>query len=76
MKTTKTTKASRCPHCGNKDKSTIQDNGCAPSSFDYTLLCVARVDPKKWAFAPDRPENDRLDADGKVACGMQWSPNV
>jgi hypothetical protein len=65
----------KCPHCGNADQATIEDNGVARSRHDYTLLCVARVDPSARHWDHVEPEPDQIDADGKVACGMQWCPN-
>lgn len=64
----------RCPHCGNTDASTIQDNGDRPTSLDLTLLCVARVKPDEWSF-DQTPDPDMIGADGLVPCGMQWEPN-
>lgn len=69
-------KPDTCPNCGNRNPEAIQDNGVRPMSQDYTLLCVAMVEPAYWAFAPDEPELDRIGPDGKVPCGMQWSPNI
>jgi hypothetical protein len=63
-----------CPHCGNADPAKVEDNGCSTSSYDLTLLCVARVLPRDWAFT-EAPEPDQVGEDGRVACGMQWSPN-
>ena len=64
-----------CPHCGNADPAQVEDNGCSTSSYDLTLLCVARVPPKEAAHADDRYTPD-ADEDGKTACGMQWDPNA
>lgn len=64
-----------CPHCENRDSAFLQDNGDPPKSFDYTLLCVARVAPEDRSWDHVKPLPEDLDADGKVACGMQWCPN-
>jgi hypothetical protein len=66
----------KCPNCGNRNKNTIQDNGAKPRDVDYTLLCVARVEPSDWAFDHVKPTAEDIGTDGKVACGMQWSPNL
>ncbi len=63
---------STCPNCGNTNSDTIEDNGLKPTSSEYTLLCIARVKPADWAFKHTMPDPDQLDADGNVACGMQW----
>lgn len=69
---------SKCPHCGNIDVNTIEDNGLHARALDYTMLCVARLDPKDAAVT--RPlheyEPDDFDAAGRVKCGCQWSPNA
>lgn len=64
-----------CPHCGNSDRNAIQDNGVKPASFDYTLLCVARVEPKDRAHTHVDLDPDQIGADGKTECGMSWCPN-
>lgn len=64
-----------CPNCGNDDPDLIESNDCSPKHHDYTLLCVAPVDPKDWAFDHVAPEPDQIDANGKTKCGMQWCPN-
>jgi len=53
-----------CPHCGNHDRKLIEENG------SDTVLCVARVAPGEDAFT----EVTEPDDDGKVVCGMQWTP--
>ena len=57
----------RCPHCGNTNPETIQDNGARGSALSY--LCVKPCDPEDSSFdeyaAPD-PEDRRI-------CAMQWS---
>lgn len=65
----------RCQNCGNRNPKLFETNGERPSSVSYGYLCVAPVDPKDWAFAPDKPEPDQLDANGKVLCGQQRYPN-
>lgn len=65
-----------CPNCGNRNQNLIQDNGTSAGSSDYTLLCVARVNPKAWAFAPEAPPSEMLDEKGLVACSMTWCPNA
>lgn len=65
----------RCPHCGNTSRETIQSNGEPRTSPDLTLLCVARVAPSEWSFDHVRPEADEIGPDGLVACGMQWGPS-
>lgn len=65
----------RCPHCGNQSPKLIQDNGEKPTSPDLTLLCMASVAPKDWAFT-EEPDADQIGEDGKVPCGMQWDPNA
>lgn len=61
-----------CPHCGNADRTTLQDNGHPPGSHDLTMLCVAPCDPADSTLDPeyldDLPPED-------VVCGLQWSPN-
>ena len=64
-----------CPHCGNCKRSLIEDNNASEKSVNYTLLCVARVLPRD-AYDGDDREPREPEEDGKVACGMQWSPNV
>lgn len=64
----------KCPHCGNTDSRTIQDNGEPARSPDLTLLCVARVPPGEWSF-DEAPLPEDHDARGLVPCGMQWDPN-
>lgn len=66
----------KCPNCGNADEAKMEDNGLKSTHWNYTLLCVARVDQKDWAFNHTSPDPDQIDADGKVACGMQWNPNA
>jgi hypothetical protein len=63
-----------CPHCGNRDPKQMEDNGASESSFDYTLLCVARVKPGSDALADFEPKAVP-GPDGTVACAMQWCPN-
>ncbi len=71
----KTTTTHKCPHCGNADPNTIEDNGLSPHSMDYTLLCVARVAPKDCALGIYAHHDDEdFDADRLVKCGCQWSP--
>lgn len=66
--------AHKCPHCGNKKPSLIEDNGCSPKSEDFTLLCVAPIDPKDSSFDP--VEADQINpTTGKTPCGFQWCPN-
>lgn len=69
------TKRDTCPHCGNTDHKTIENNGVARGSVDFTLLCVARVDPKRRSWTHVEPEPDQIDERGLVACGMQWCPS-
>ena len=64
-----------CPHCGNCNQSLIEDNNASKTSVYYTLLCVARVLPRD-AYDGDDVEPREPEEDGKVVCGMQWSPNV
>jgi len=60
----------KCPHCGNTDRETIEDNGAGAHSLDLTLLCLAPCEPEDCSFdAHAAPPEDR-----KV-CGMQWDPN-
>jgi len=58
-----------CPNCGNRSRKFLQDNGEHPHSSDYTLLCIAPVEPEDspfdWLPLDQRPET----------CGMQWEPN-
>jgi len=70
-----TKRSVRCPHCGNRNQAAIQDNGVSPRSVLYGLLCVARVAPGSDAFDGEANPPLEVDPDGKVACGMQWSPN-
>lgn len=65
----------KCPHCGNTNQDKIEDNGCEPGSFNYALLCVNRVEPRDRSWTHVEPEPDQIDAEGKVSCGYQWSPN-
>ncbi len=74
MNRTGETMAAKCPHCGNKDPESIEDNGLSERSDDYTLLCVARVEPGTDAHAGSAPEAEP-GPDGQVSCGMQWCPN-
>lgn len=60
----------KCPHCGNLDRSTIQDNGIEFTDPAFTLLCMALVRPIDSAIDSQRP-----DRNGLVECGMQWEPN-
>lgn len=62
-----TTKRYTCPHCGNADRSLIEDNGHKWTHPDCTLLCVAPV---------PAGECDSFDvtSDGTAVCGMQWDP--
>lgn len=57
-----------CPHCGNTDRATIEDNGCKPSDPRYTLLCVAPCKPDESSF------DERFEDDDRRVCGMQWEP--
>jgi len=54
-----------CPHCGNTDPATIQDNGLGWRDHDLTLLCVKPCDPSQSSL--DDPAAD--------VCGCQWDPN-
>lgn len=72
----KTMKKYTCPHCGNRDPRTIEDNGERSTHPDYTLLCVARVAPGEDAFDGDANPPLTVGPDGKVDCGMQWCPNA
>jgi hypothetical protein len=65
----------KCPNCGNANPKTIEDNGARPSSYDYTLLCVARVKVSDRALTHADLLPDQIDANGLTACGMQWCPN-
>jgi hypothetical protein len=67
---------STCSHCGNCNPKTIEDNGLPASHPEYSLLCVARVEPKDANCLPDPPLPEDLDENGLVKCGMQWSPNA
>lgn len=60
-----------CPNCGSGAEQ-HEDNGLSPAAYEYTILCVARISPRESAMA--HADSDVDDA-GKVACGMQWSPN-
>jgi hypothetical protein len=64
-----------CPHCGNRDQQTVEDNGADPRDVDFTLLCVARVALGDDAFGGEANPPLEVDANGDVACGMQWCPN-
>jgi hypothetical protein len=61
----------KCPHCGNTDERSIEDNGRKSTDSLYTLLCMARVALGEDAFGGGGEPGE----DGKVACGMQWEPN-
>lgn len=63
-----------CPHCGNKNPDTLQDNGERRLHPDYTILCVALVPLGEEAGAgcDMAPDPDSI---GRVPCGMQWCPN-
>lgn len=63
----------KCPHCGNTDKRTLQDNGFPKTHPDCTLLCVNRVKPGESSFS--YPEDEAIGPDGRTECGMQWEPN-
>jgi hypothetical protein len=63
----------KCPHCGNKNQASLEDNGLSEKDEDYTLLCVARVQPKDEANHYEPRQEPGLD--GLVMCGMQWCPN-
>jgi hypothetical protein len=63
-----------CPHCGNADPAQVEDNGCSVSSYDLTLLCVARTTPKGAAHFDAKLTE--VASDGTVACGMRWDPNA
>jgi hypothetical protein len=69
------TKNFKCPHCGNRDPLKMEDNGQRVTDADLALLCVARVAPGRDSF--DGRANPPLEVgtDGKVVCGMQWTPN-
>ena len=54
-----------CPHCGNADPATIQDNWRTWRDYDLTLLCVK----------PCAPGESSLDDPLETVCGCQWSPN-
>jgi hypothetical protein len=69
------TKKHTCPHCGNRNPETIEDNGAGTRDDDYTLLCVARVSIGEDAFDGQANPPLTVGSDGKVDCGMQWSPN-
>jgi hypothetical protein len=59
-----------CPHCGNNDPATIEDNGCKPSNPAYTLLCVKPCahEDSTFDFLPEGDEQ-------ALICGMQWEPH-
>ena len=65
-----------CPHCGNKNPRTIEDNGASESDMDFTYLCVAKMKPSEAATLPVGfdPATD-TDEHDLVACGQQWCPN-
>ena len=65
----------KCPNCGNRNPLKLESNGLPLSDPELTLLCTARVAPGADAF--DGASNPPLEVgeDGKVACGMQWSPS-
>lgn len=68
-------KRDRCPHCGNSNQRKMEDNGLSRKNSDYTLLCVARVQPKDAAHAGFEPHPEP-GPDGLVSCGMQWCPGT
>jgi hypothetical protein len=59
-----------CPHCGNAERATIEDNGLARDDENYTRLCIRRVDPNQSSF--DMFGDGDVDPNGQVACGYQW----
>ena len=61
-----------CPHCGNRDRELMEENGAKPSDPDFTLLCVARMKPGEDSFDGETVETG---PDGLTICGMQWCPN-
>ena len=64
----------KCPHCGSGPRF-HEDNGLNEGNPDYTLLCVARVNPGEDAFSGEANPPLEVGSDGKVDCGMQWCPN-
>jgi hypothetical protein len=67
-----------CPHCGNRDRSLMEDNGCAADATDLTLLCKRPCTPEDSTYSPgDLPVSAEWPADDPVrfTCGMQWEPN-
>lgn len=77
-------KGKRCPHCGNKDQDLIQSNqppdwrrrmtGRLDGDEEETLLCMKMMKPCESSFEGDAFYAETADADGLVACGMQWDP--
>jgi hypothetical protein len=66
----RTTKYPKCPNCGNKNRTLIEDNG--GRGDDLTYLCVARVPPGEDAFGGDASPPLEVGTDGLVTCAMQW----
>lgn len=68
----------KCPHCGNRDEGLIQTNlhpGDSRGRRDEeTLLCVALMKPEESTFSDDASYVETANAEGLVACGMQWDP--
>src|SRR4051812_22521692 len=58
-----------CPHCGNTDMTTIEDNGRPLSHPDCTLLCVKPCAQDETSFDASEPIPEK---DGTYVCGMQW----
>jgi hypothetical protein len=62
-----------CPHCGNTDLTTIEDNGLTKGDAEYTRLCLRRVDAHQSSYDLASLAEQDVDSDGKVACGYQWT---
>jgi len=71
---TKKTTVYRCPWCGNRKPSLIENNGLKVTDPELTLLCLARINPENSSFPPLHVVREPRDSDGLVECGYQWNP--